>query len=67
MNALPADFESSVAAPVREILQSQGPFRRQGAVSACGLGCFISLPEDGRGFTTIELFRCAQMILYPRV
>jgi len=78
------------------------------ADSACGLGCFISLPEGGTGFTTIELksnflgtaregrvacearllhggrttqvwdaevthagkpialFRCTQMILYPR-
>ena len=25
------------------------------ADSACGYGCFISLPEGGTGFTTIEL------------
>ena len=46
--------------PLRPELLAPNGFLHAGAVTAladtaCGYGCFLSLPEDGIGFTTIEL------------
>ena len=46
--------------PVRSDLLAPNGFLHAGAVvaladTACGYGCFASLPEGGTGFTTIEL------------
>lgn len=45
---------------VREHHMAPNGFMHAGSVvtladSACGYGCFISLPEGGTGFTTVEL------------
>lgn len=45
---------------VREHHMAPNGFMHAGSVvtladSACGYGCFISLPESGTGFTTVEL------------
>ncbi len=36
------------------------------ADTSCGYGTFVNLPEGEEGGKPIALFRCAQMILYPR-
>jgi uncharacterized protein (TIGR00369 family) len=46
--------------PLRRELQAPNGYLHAGAVvtladTACGYGCFLSLPEGGVGFTTIEL------------
>jgi 1,4-dihydroxy-2-naphthoyl-CoA hydrolase len=46
--------------PVRPDLLAPNGYLHAGAVvaladTACGYGCFASLPESGTGFTTIEL------------
>ena len=46
--------------PLRPELQAPNGYLHAGAVvtladTACGYGCFLSLPEGGIGFTTIDL------------
>jgi 1,4-dihydroxy-2-naphthoyl-CoA hydrolase len=46
--------------PVRPDLLAPNGYLHAGAVvaladTACGYGCFVSLPEGGTGFTTVEL------------
>jgi 1,4-dihydroxy-2-naphthoyl-CoA hydrolase len=46
--------------PLRPELQAPNGYLHAGALvtladTACGYGCFLSLPEGGVGFTTIEL------------
>ena len=54
------DGEVVLRLPVRTELLAPNGYLHAGAVvaladTACGYGCFASLPEGGTGFTTIEL------------
>jgi len=54
------DARALLRLPIRPELLAPNGYLHAGAVialadTACGYGCFASLPEGGTGFTTIEL------------
>ncbi len=55
-----AEGRAELRLPVRPDLLAPNGYLHAGAIvtladTACGYGCFASLPEGGTGFTTIEL------------
>jgi 1,4-dihydroxy-2-naphthoyl-CoA hydrolase len=65
----PAGVESRMAVR-REVMAPNGFLHAASVIAladtSCGYGCLALLPEGASGFTTIELFRCTQMVLWPK-